>query len=52
MGFLDYDVEIRKIICSTNAIESLAGLRPMPESHVRWSAWHRGLRSAGSRWLV
>jgi len=23
MGFLDYDVEIRKIICSTNAIESL-----------------------------
>jgi len=21
--FLDYDVEIRKIICSTNAIESL-----------------------------
>jgi transposase-like protein len=24
--FLDYDVEIRKIICSTNAIES----RPLP----------------------
>jgi putative transposase len=23
MGFLDYDGEIRKIICSTNAIESL-----------------------------
>ena len=23
MGFLDYDVEIRKIICSTNVIESL-----------------------------
>lgn len=23
MGFLDYDVEIRKIIFSTNAIESL-----------------------------
>ena len=23
MGFLDYDVEMRKIICSTNAIESL-----------------------------
>lgn len=23
MGFLDYDVEIRKIICSTNAIETL-----------------------------
>ena len=23
MPFLDYDVEIRKIICSTNAIESL-----------------------------
>ncbi len=23
MGFLDYDVELRKIICSTNAVESL-----------------------------
>jgi len=23
MGFLDYDVELRKIICSTNAVKSL-----------------------------
>jgi hypothetical protein len=27
MGFLDYDVEIRKIICSANAIVILSRLR-------------------------
>jgi mutator family transposase len=35
MGFLDYDVEIRKIICSTNAIESL-------NAHYRRAARARG----------
>jgi transposase-like protein len=28
--FLDYDVEIRKIICSTNAIESLNAATDVP----------------------
>jgi len=34
MGFLDYDGEIRKIICSTSAIESL-------NAHYR--RWRAGL---------
>jgi Transposase, Mutator family len=47
MGFLDYDVEIRKIICSTNAIESL-------NAHCRRAVRTRGhfstdkLRSSAS----
>ena len=33
MGFLDYDVETRKITCSTNAIESInAPYRRAPHS--------------------
>ncbi len=35
MGFLDYDVEIRKIICSPNAIESL-------DAHYRRAVRARG----------
>jgi putative transposase len=30
IAFLDYDIEIRRVICSTNAIESLE--RPLPPS--------------------
>ena len=40
--FLDYDVEIRRVICSTNAIESINALptrrpssRPLPQRHRR-----------------
>jgi hypothetical protein len=32
MGFLDYDVEISKIICSTNAIESLNATTDAPRA--------------------
>ena len=44
--FLDYDVEIRRVICSTNAIESVnARYRPGPRQSPQW----RILRSLRGR---
>jgi transposase-like protein len=41
--FLDYDVDIRKIICSTNAIESL---NAHYRRAVRARGWPRGCAGA------